>query len=295
MERYTLNDLEVLTGIKAETIRIWERRYGILIAHRTATNRRWYTDEDLKRIINISILYQSGYKISKIAILKDSELAEKTSSIADSSLHNTHIESLIVAMMDLNENSVNEILLRSIINAGFEETFTGVVFPFLKRVGVMWHTGAVNIGAEHFISNIFRRRLISSIDALPPPVSPERKRIIMYLPENEMHEMGLLFYAYLLRRNGHEVIYLGQSTPLNAVSEVNEKWHSDLIITGALSGLPFKMAGDYMADLISAFPDQQILVSGSLADAAGNLSLPNVFALRSVNDLMSIVKHVKNN
>ncbi len=249
MERYTLNDLEVLTGIKAETIRIWERRYGILKAHRTATNRRWYTDEDLKRIINISILYQSGSKISKIALLKDSELAEKTSSVAESSLHSTQIESLIVAMIDLNENSVNEILLRSIINSGFVETFTEVVFPFLRRVGVMWHTGSVNIGAEHFISNIFRRRLISSIDALPSPSSPKRKKIIMYLPENEMHEMGLLFYAYLLRSNGHEVMYLGQSTPLSAVAEVNRKWNSDLIVTGALSGLPFKMVGEYLENL----------------------------------------------
>ncbi len=290
MERYTLNDLEALTGIKAETIRIWERRYGIMKAHRTATNRRWYSDEDLKRLINISILYHNGVKISKIALLSDYELSEKTSSIADSSPHNMQIESLIIAMLDLNENSVNEILLRSIINSGFEETFTGLVFPFLRRVGVMWHTGSVNIGAEHFISNIFRRRLLSSIDALPSPVSPERKRIIMYLPENEMHEMGLLFYAYLLRRNGHEVLYLGQSTPLNAVSEVNDKWNSDLIITGALSGLTFKMAGEYIEDLAKAFPNQQILVSGSLADAAEKLSFPNVFTLRSVSDIMSIVK-----
>lgn len=295
MERYTLNDLEVLTGIKAETIRIWERRYGILKAHRTATNRRWYTDEDLKRIINISILYQSGSKISKIALLKDSELAEKTSSVAESSLHSTQIESLIVAMIDLNENSVNEILLRSVINSGFVETFTEVVFPFLRRVGVMWHTGSVNIGAEHFISNIFRRRLISSIDALPSPSSPKRKKIIMYLPENEMHEMGLLFYAYLLRSNGHEVMYLGQSTPLSAVAEVNRKWNSDLIVTGALSGLPFKMVGEYLENLTKTFPNQKIIVSGSLADAAANLRLPNVFAIKTVSELMAIIKPVKNN
>jgi len=173
------------------------------------------------------------------------------------------------------------------------ETFTGVVFPFLRRVGVMWHTGSVNIGAEHFISNIFRRRLISAIDTLPPPLSPERKRILMFLPENEMHEMGLLFYAYLLRKNGHEVLYLGQSTPLNAVSEVNDKWHSDLIVTGALSGLPFRLAEEYLENLLKAFPDTKILVSGSLAEATENLSFPNVFALRSVSDLKAIVKPLK--
>ncbi len=293
MERYTLNDLEKLTGIKADTIRIWERRYRILKPHRTDTNRRWYDDEDLKRLINISILNQHGSKISKIALLTDSELAEEASSLITDSYHDdTFVDSLIMAMVNLNENSVNEILLRSIIKSGFEETFSGVVFPFLRRVGLMWHTGSVNIGAEHFISNIFRRRLLSSIDALPSPVSPDRKRIIMYLPENEMHELGILFYAYLIRKSGHEVIYLGQSTPFHAVSEVNDKWHSDIIVTGAMSGLPFKLAGEYLESLSKTFPDQKILVSGSLAEAAENSNFKNLVQVRSVSDLKMIIEPV---
>ena len=94
-------------------------------------------------------------------------------------------------MTKLDEAAVNEILLRSVISKGFEKTFSTLVFPFLHKVGVLWHTGSVNVGAEHFISNIFRRKLISAFDNLSPVITPESKRIIMFLPENEYHELGL--------------------------------------------------------------------------------------------------------
>ncbi|MCK7537319.1 MAG: hypothetical protein MZV63_43360 [Marinilabiliales bacterium] len=116
-------------------------------------------------------------------------------------------------MTGLNENTINDILMRSIVNTGFEETITNVVFPFLRRVGFMWQTGSIDIGGEHFVTNIIRKRLITAIDSLPPADKPDRKKVIMYLPENELHEMGLLFYTYIVRKAGHEVLYLGQATP----------------------------------------------------------------------------------
>ncbi len=290
MRRYTLSELEQLTGIMASTIRIWERRFKILKPHRTDTNRKWYDDDDLKHIINICAIYRSGIKISKIAKYSRSELEQKVAILSKDSLsYDTQIESLIDAMINLNENAVNEILLRSIINKGFEETFTDVVFPFLRRVGIMWHTGSLNSGTEHFISDIFKRRLIATIDALPPAIDTDRKRIIMYLPENELHEMGLLFYAYILRRMGHEVLYLGQATPFNAVVEINELRHSDMIVTGALSDLSFEKPEDYLNRLSTTFIMQKILVSGLLADKADHNHYHNIFTLRSVSDLKNYI------
>jgi DNA-binding transcriptional MerR regulator len=286
MRHYTLYELEKLTGILTATIRIWERRYNIIKPKRTDTNRRWYDDDDLKRLINISIIYHSGIKISKIAKYSISELEEKAEFLTrDSSISDTHINSLIVAMLSFNGNAVNEILLRSIINIGFEETFSNMVFPFFRRVGIMWHTGAVNTGAEHFITNIVRGRLISSIDSLPPANDPNRKRVIMFLPENELHEMGLLFYSYLIRKLGHEVLYLGQATPFIALTEVNEKWHSDIIITGVLSYLSLAEPEKYLDDLSSTFKSQKILVSGSLADEPVIEKYTNIYSIKSVSDL----------
>lgn len=286
MRHYTLNELEKLTGILAPTIRVWERRYNIIKPKHTDTNRRWYDDDDLRRLINISVVYHSGLKISKIARYSNSELEEKVELLTkDSNDSNTHINSLIVAMLTFNGNAVNEILLRLIINSGFEETFSNVVFPFLRRVGIMWHTGSASIGAEHFITNIFRGRLISAIDSLPPANDPKSKRVIMFLPENELHELGLLFYSYLIRKLGHEVLYLGQTTPLPALTESIEKWNSDILVTGLLSDLSISEPEEYLNNLSSTFKAQKILVSGTLADKPIIENFTNIFPIRSASDL----------
>lgn len=288
MGRYTLHLLEKLTGIPGATIRVWERRYKIISPKRTRTNRRWYNDEDLKRLINISVLYQNGIKISKIAQYSVSELEEKARLlISGSGLPDAYIKSLTTAMLSFNGNAVNEVLLRSIISNGFEDTFSNVVFPFLRRVGIMWHTGSAGAGAEHFITNIFRGKLISATDSLPQTNNPEIKRVIMFLPENELHELGLLFYAYLIRKMGHEILYLGQTTPIHALNDVNEKWTSDILVTGTLSGLSAYTPDEYLKDLSSIFKTQKILVSGSLADNADITRDRNIFPVRSADDLKS--------
>jgi MerR family transcriptional regulator, light-induced transcriptional regulator len=286
MTHYNLYELEKLTGILADTIRIWERRYNIINPKHTATNRRWYDDDDLKRLINISIIYHSGVKISKIAKYSESELIEKVEFItSNSATYDSNIESLIIAYISFNGNAVNEILLRSIINTGFEETFENVVFPFLRRVGIMWLTGSANTGAEHFITNILRKRLITAIDSLPPANDPRRKRVIMFLPDNELHEMGLLFYSYLIQKIGHEVLYLGQATPFSALTEASEKWHPDILVTGTSSELSVYEPHEYLIKLSTEFKSQKILVSGSLADEAVIEKYNNIYSVRSVSDL----------
>ncbi|MGE5347793.1 MAG: MerR family transcriptional regulator [Actinomycetota bacterium] len=286
MDRYTISDLEKLTGIMSGTIRIWERRYRIIKPHRTDTNRRWYDNDDLKRILNIAILYRKGIKISTIATFSGAEIEEKVKLLTKESTDiETHLDALIVAMSDLDEDSINNILMRSIINKGFEATFTEVVFPFLRRVGIMWHTGSVDIGSEHFVSNIFRKRLITAIDSLSPPDNPDKKKFVLYLPENELHEMGLLFYTYIIRKEGHSVMYLGQSTPFVGLRDLVERWHPDYLVTGALTSLPFGKPEDYLRRIGTAFRDQVILVSGVLTSSAGKISMNNVVAFESVNDL----------
>ncbi len=290
MERYTLNDLERLTGIKADTLRMWEQRYHITAPHRTATKRKWYTGDDLRKLINISILNRNGVKISEISAMPLKILEDRAADLAKGNGgSNDLIASLIIATMNYDEAAVNEILLRSVITNGFQETFSSVVFPFLRKVGVMWHTGTVNVGAEHFISNIFRRRLIAAFDNLPPVISDKSKRILLFLPENEYHELGLLYYAFIVRSLGHAVLYLGQSTPLNAVIEVSETWKPDIIITGALSGMPVNDGDDFIMELIRAFPGKKLLFSGILAEIAGRKELPGVFACRTENDLKLLI------
>ncbi len=286
MTHYTLNELEKLTGILAATIRVWERRYNIIRPKRTDTNRRWYDDDDLRRLINISILYHSGIKISKVAKYSESELIEEVELLTkDSVISDTNIKSLIIAALSFNGNAVNEILLRSVISIGFEDTFSNVVFPFLRRIGIMWHTGSANTGAEHFVTNILRGKLIAAIDSLPPANDAKRKRVIMFLPDNELHEMGLLFYAYLIRKLGHEVLYLGQTTPFSALTEASEKWYSDILVTGVMSELSVFDPEEYLNNLSTTFKSKKILVSGSMADNPISEKFKNIYPVRSASDL----------
>lgn len=286
MDRYTISDLEKLTGIMAGTIRIWERRYRIIKPHRTDTNRRWYDDDDLRRILNISLLYRKGIKISTIAGMSGKEIDEKVALLTGEATDNiTYIDTLILAMTGLREDIINDVLMKSIVNSGFEETISDVVFPFLRRVGFMWQTGSIDIGGEHFVTNIIRRRLITAIDSLPPPVNPDRKKVIMYLPENELHEIGLLFYTYIVRKAGHEVLYLGQATPLNGLIDVAERWHPDMLVTGAMTGLSFVKPSDYLSRLSTLFRDKTILVSGALAPVAKEKNYGNIHAVTSVEEL----------
>jgi DNA-binding transcriptional MerR regulator len=288
MENYSIRDLEKLSGIKAHTIRVWERRYAILPQHRTETNRRRYGDAELRRIINISILQRNGFKISLIAKLTDSEIEEKVSLLSREVYQSgIQLDSLIKAMVSHDEKAVNELLIRSIMRVGIEDTFTGIIFPFLTRIGLKWQTGSSNISTEHFITNIFRQRIISSLDSLSYSAKPGNKKVLMFLPENELHELGLLFFAYIIRKLGHEVLYLGQSNPLVSVINVNRQWKADVIVTGVMSGFPDIKPDEFISELSASFPGQTILVSGILASYADYPRWTNIYPVRSVDDLKS--------
>ena len=288
MSRYTIAELEKLTGIRAGTIRIWERRYRIIKPHRTDTNRRWYDDEDLIRIINIAILHRHDVKISKIATITGDEITARVALLTtETSDADTHLDTLVVAMTALNEKAINDILVRSIITRGFEVTFEQIVFPFLRRVGVMWQTGSVDIGSEHFISNIFRKRLIVATDSLPQSEDPARKKVLLFLPEREWHELGLLYFGFVIKKAGHETVYLGQTTPFNALTDVAERWNPDILVTGSLTGLPFERPEDFLNRLSSAFATRKILVSGAMAEVAARKKFSNIFSVTSRTELLN--------
>ena len=263
MGQYSIRDLEKLTGIKAHTIRIWEKRYGIVQPHRTDTNIRTYSDQDLRRLLNISILNHHGIKISRLAGLSDAEIEEKVMFVSqDPTDSSVQIESLLMAMIQLDEKRFHEILNKVIMVSGFEEAFRNVVMKALDRVGVLWQTGTINPAQEHFISNLVRQKLVSSIDALHPAENHNRKRFILFLPEGELHELGLLFSAFLIKKRGHEMLYFGQFTPLNSVVEAETVWPADILLISVVTSMT-DMDPETLADQVAvAFPDKTILFTG---------------------------------
>lgn len=293
MAQYYIKDLENLTGIKAHTIRIWEKRYNILQPKRTKTNLRYYNDEDVRRIINISILNDKGLKISRISGFSETEMQEKVEYLTlDAGEFKTQIEALVLAMITMNEVRFKEILSKSILSQGFEETFFNIVFPFLQKIGLLWQTGAINPGQEHFISNLIRQKLITHIDAQNHPPTSRSKRFILFLPEGELHELGILFLSYLIKKRGHELMYLGQFTPLNAVVETDRIWQSDIIVTALVTGLAVESPEDYAGKMSRAFPDKKLIITGQMSKEIPDTKYNNVLCFPKSTGLINYLDNL---
>lgn len=261
MGQYSIKELEQLSGIKAHTIRIWEKRHKIIEPSRTATNIRYYSDLDLKKIINVSLLNTYGIKISKIADMSLDDVNKKVLEISE--LQNdkaVHIDQMVIAMIDMEEELFEKILNNLILRFGFEKTITEIIYPFLEKIGILWQTQNITPAHEHFISNLIRQKIIVAIDGLPLPPKTAKK-ILLFLPEGEMHEMGLLFYHFLIRKSGYRTYYLGQNVPHEDILSVYKVHQPDFILTSITSNLSMPIER-YLEQLSNEFGQAKILASG---------------------------------
>jgi MerR family transcriptional regulator, light-induced transcriptional regulator len=218
--KYSIKDLEHLSGIKAHTIRMWEQRYDIIHPQRTDTNIRYYLNDDLKRLLNISILVKNGIRISQVGKMSEKEMYEKVLELSSyKGDYASQINSLKVAMLDYDQDLFEKVINTAIFQMGAEEAFKHIIGAFICEIGVLWQTDAIHVAHEHFISNLVRQKLFTAIDQLM--VSPKATdAYILYLPDEELHELSLLYLYYYLRKNGKRVIYLGQSVPLQYLPSV---------------------------------------------------------------------------
>lgn len=290
MAVYSIKELEKLSGIKAHTIRIWEKRYNLIEPHRTNTNIRYYTDDNLKKILNVAVLNRQGIKISNIARLNELELKEEIIRMSRTAhSQESIVDSLIVAMIDLDEYRLEAIIDKSISKIGFKATVIDVLYPFLEKVGILWQSGDVNPAQEHFISNLIRQKIISATDQLSQTFSPKAKKFLLLLPEGEWHEIALLFGQYLLKAANHEVIYLGQSVPYSDVLSIGSAKAFDFIMVSSTTTQPEFDIVVYLKDLGGAFPDKKILyfsafLQGNPLDFSNNHIL-----LRTINEFADFI------
>jgi len=293
MATYTIKDLEKLSGIKAHTIRIWEKRYGLIEPERTSTNIRTYCDLDLKRLLNISLLNQNGLKISKIARLSNDELSDKINHLQQNSTDTeSQIKSLTIAMIELDEEKFEKIISRAVIQLGFEDTIIKVIYPFFQKIGIMWQTGIINPAQEHFVSNLIRQKLIVAIDSQINLNHSNYRSFILFLPEGELHELGLLFYAYLIKKRGHRLIYLGQSLPMNDLIEVTRLRPSDYIVTAFISSINGQDIYLYIRNLSERLKNETIFISGSQTEILTGKLPSNVKTVSSPLEFIDILDKI---
>ena len=220
MNSFTIKDLENLSGIKAHTLRIWEQRYSFLKPNRTFTNIRYYSNEELKTILNIALLNKYGFKISHIDKMTEEERNEKILSLNQQEAQKERVvNELVHYMVDLNTHAFENTISNYIREKGIERTITQIIFSYMEKIGILWLTNHINPAQEHLVTNIIRQKLMVGIDSIDSPISIN-KTILLFLPETEYHELGLLFVYYLLKKRGIKVIYLGCNVPLTDVGYV---------------------------------------------------------------------------
>lgn len=291
MANYSIKDLEQLSGIKAHTLRIWEQRYDLINPKRTETNIRFYDQDDLKLVLNVSLLKDNGVKISKIAEMTREELNEAILNISEENTSFAdQIYALTLCMIDLDEQGFEKIIGSSTLKYGFERTMMGLVIPFLSKIGVMWLTDSINPAQEHFISHLIRQKIMVAIDGEPANTNSSAKKYMLFLPEGELHELILLFANYLIKSREGKVIYLGQTLPLDDLKMAYELYEPEYLIT-VLTGKPEGLGvTQYLENLSTIFAKSEILVSGRQV-VGQDLELPeNVLCMASLNDLINFVE-----
>lgn len=234
---FSIKDLENLSDVKAHTIRVWEQRYGALAPERSSGNQRVYSTESLKRLLNLVYLTEGGHKISKIAELPKSDLEalvnEKITS--DKSVYYIN-DQLKVAILTFDEEALNNIIDEAVDKLGMEIAYTEVVFPILKKVGELWQSSQITPAHEHFVANVIKHKLLLSIAQVPKNYRQLGPVFILFLPDHELHEIGLLYINLYLLLRGAKTIYLGQSTPVENLKMFGEL--ADVIFVSSFTVYP---------------------------------------------------------
>ena len=290
---FTIKDLENFSGIKAHTIRIWEKRYNILEPNRTDSNIRYYDIHNLLKLLNISYLNSNGYKISKISELPESKLNATVRELvakngADTQASNT----LKLAMLNFDENLFNVTYNNLIAQSSLRDVFKNIFLPFLNEIGLLWQVNSVTPAHEHFITNLIKQKIHINIERLQLS-SPTNfdKVFVLYLPMNEIHELGLLYLHFELLLHGYQSVYLGQSVPIDNLIDV-QKVYSSICFVSYLTVEPSKEPVlEYIDSVVNTVlndtDDELWLLGRKVIEIETTPTNSNVKLFKSIDNLLS--------
>lgn len=288
MDRFSISQLSQFSGIKPHTIRVWEQRYNALQPDRSEGNTRYYDGHQLRRLLNIVSLVNSGHKISRLCSLKNTELyqllAEHYDKAAQNSDYDYFVGQLIAGGMSFNQYNFEKIFSHCLLKFGLTTTYKNIIYPLLRRVGLLWTRNQLPPAQEHYISNLLRQKLFTAIDSMPPEEDADESWLL-FLPEDEYHGIGLLFAHYLIRSKGYKSVYLGGSVPIDSVkSAVQDTEAANVLFFLVHHDLP-KNIQRYLSGLEKAAPEGQIFVSAPDELESKLKSSSHIHWLSSVNDL----------
>lgn len=290
MGRYSIKQLEQLSGIKAHTIRMWEQRYELVKPLRTETNIRYYDDSQLKYLLNVALLLRHGGKVSKISRLSEHEFKTQVERLYESSLSqdkqlNLDLDAndLMTAMIDMNANKFHHIYNNSIRNHGFEDTIKQLIYPLLEKIGILWAIDQINPAHEHFMSCLIRQKMITAIDRLEEP--QDGPKFMLFLPEGEHHEIGLLLAQYLIKNKGGRVYYLGQNLPDADIRVAAQTIQPDKVLTFLMDPSICNSAENVLHTVCQSCQGSEVLVATRKTDNLATIPNQHLTFLHSIEDL----------
>jgi DNA-binding transcriptional MerR regulator len=260
---YSIKQVEILSGIKSHTLRIWEKRYGIIEPKRTEANIRYFTEQDLKKILNISFLNKIGIKVSKIAELSEDEINIEVFSKYEKSKNTKDVvELLSIDIFNYDLYSFKEKVNDYLKVNSFDLLIKEIIYPLFNRIGIMWQTNLIVPAQEHLFSHYIRQMICSEINNIKR--KPSRESILLYLRESEYHELGLLLYHYVLAKKGYHVFYFGQSVPFEDIEHAIYNIKPKIIMTNFLAYLDADDFNLYINKLEVVTKDIKIYLSGNV-------------------------------
>lgn len=296
---FSIKDLENLSGIKAHTIRIWEKRYNLFKPNRTDTNIRYYSTASLQKILNISFLNNNGYKISKIASLKEDEISKLVKEISENKDPNNHYINLFkLAMINFDQSQFNNTFYKLEEELSFKSIFFDIFIPLLDHIGLLWQTDTITPAHEHFIVELIKKKILVESEKAYKNNTPDLTQppYALFLPDNEMHELGLLYTNLELTLQGKHVIYLGQSVPIESLEYLLTK-HNKIYFISNFTIKPEKENLDSYLDKFSKVllnkNKSKFLVSGRILSANPKITNSNIKTFESTKALLDHINNEK--
>ncbi|MGB4849117.1 MAG: MerR family transcriptional regulator [Saprospiraceae bacterium] len=290
---FSISDLQELSGISVHNIRMWERRYNLLDPSRTHSNIRRYTNEHLKKLLNISFLLKSGYKISELASFTDHQFnIEINSVLALDNDFQLAINDFKMAMLNFDSRLFEDTYHRLRDTMSFYDLFLKVMVPFLEHIGSLWQTNSITVAHEHYVSNILRQKIFYQIEHLPRSGPGQKERYILFLPLNELHELGLLFIHYTLLMMGKDSIYLGPNVDIESLEGLPQS-EQHIYVSYMTMGAPDEDLSGYFREFRKSLmkSEDKFWVTGArvqkLPKAPGS---KNISIFKSIYELLSYIR-----
>lgn len=282
-----------LTGIQAHTLRVWERRYDFVKAKRKSSNFRYYTEYQLRKLLNTSILLQNGFRISAVAKLSDAEIDEQVEIVfkQEAGEVGDQIQALVLAMLSFDEPLFHRIYEGSVASVGVLATFTKLIYPFLNLIGGLWVYNKANPAQEHFISNLIRQKIIAAIELLDQPKS-KAPEIAMFLLEGDHHELGLLLAYYLAKQIGWKVLYLGLRVPAEDLRSLLHYTRVTVLFSTFTIANPSQQ--DMLVEIIQKNEKTSLLLAGNSTIFEGMTTNARIHHLEHPSDLVTFLKNHEN-